>query len=40
VLVLVRLLATCGRLLTDTVDVVAFIEAGVLLLIGTVFRLV
>ena len=38
VLVLVGLLATYGPLLTDTVGVVAFIAAGVLLLLGMVFR--
>lgn len=38
VLVLVGLLATYGPLLTDTIGVVAFIAAGVLLLIGMVFR--
>jgi len=38
VLVLVGLLATYGPLLTDTIGVVAFIAAGVLLLLGMVFR--
>ncbi len=38
VLVLVGLLATYGPLLTDTIGVLAFIAAGVLLLIGMVFR--
>jgi hypothetical protein len=38
VLVLVGLLATYGPLLTDTIGVVAFVAAGVLLLIGMVFR--
>lgn len=38
VLVLVGLLATYGPLLTDTIGVAAFIAAGVLLLLGMVFR--
>jgi hypothetical protein len=38
VLVLVGLLATYGPLLTDTIGVVAFIAAAVLLLLGMVFR--
>jgi uncharacterized protein YqfA (UPF0365 family) len=38
VLVLVGLLATYGPLLTDTIGVLAFIAAGVLLLLGMVFR--
>lgn len=38
VLVLVGLLATYGPLLTDTIGVVAFIGAGVLLLLGMMFR--
>ncbi len=38
VLVLVGLLATYGPLLTDTIGVVAFVAAGVLLLVGMVFR--
>ena len=38
VLMLVGLLATAGPLLTDTIGVVAFIAAGVLLLLGMVFR--
>jgi len=37
-LVLVGLLATYGPLLTDTIGVAAFIAAGVLLLLGMVFR--
>ncbi len=38
VLVLVGLLCTYGPLLTDTIGVVAFVAAGVLLLLGMVFR--
>ncbi len=38
VLVLVGMLCTYGPLLTDTVGVVAFVAAGVLLLLGMMFR--
>jgi hypothetical protein len=38
VLMVVGLLGTYGTFLSDTVGVVAFIAAGVLLLVGMVFR--
>jgi hypothetical protein len=38
VLMVVGLLGTYGTILPDTVGVVAFIAAGVLLLVGMVFR--
>jgi hypothetical protein len=38
VLVLVGLLCTSGPLLTDTIGVVAYVAAGVLLLLGMMFR--
>ncbi|HEY4632958.1 MAG TPA: hypothetical protein VIH00_03490 [Candidatus Limnocylindrales bacterium] len=38
VLMVVGLLGTYGTILPDTVGVIAFIAAGVLLLVGMVFR--
>jgi hypothetical protein len=38
VLMVVGLLGTYGTVLSDTVGIVAFIAAGVLLLVGMVFR--